>query len=607
MAHEGLRRFPPGAAKPVIVGTGRSLDAAVAGRIPESFIDELLARVDIVQVVDARVPLKKKGAEYAACCPFHAEKTPSFYVSPRKQFYHCFGCGAHGTAIGFLMEYERLSFPEAVEALAESVGMQVPREAVSGGADTELKPLYQILDRTAGAFEQALRRSSAAVDYLRGRGLSGATAAHYRIGYAPAAGEPLWRELQREFGLEDLARAGVMLTGERGPYPRFRERITFPIRDRRGRVVGFGARALGDAQPKYLNSPENALFHKGRLLYGLYECLQREHRPRRILVVEGYMDVCMLAEHGIGYAVATLGTATTAEHLKQLYRLTGEVVFCFDGDQAGRTAARRAADNLLPLFRDGWEARFLFLPQGEDPDSLVRREGAAAFEQRLTAATSFADYLFASLSEGLDLSEESGRAALAARGRERFSRLPEGVFRELLFKRLSEVVGAPLRAPAPAGAPRPPQGVSTEQASRRPVRWAVTLVLQEPEAALRLPDLAPLRHLELPGIPLLLALVDNARNTPGITAGALVERFRDHEAYPQLLKLLAYELPEGFDVGAELDDVVRRLFGLARDQRIEALIRKSHEGPLSTEELQELNDLMRKPSNTMSNCSDAGP
>ncbi len=574
------------------------------GRIPESFVDELLARVDIVQVIDARVPLKKKGREYAACCPFHGEKTPSFYVSPQKQFYHCFGCGAHGTAIGFLMEYERLSFPEAVEALAESVGMAVPREGGGSAARDDTRPLFEALEAAEAAFRKALRDSPRAVNYLKARGLSGATAARYGIGYAPPPEAALWRELRARFPEAILERAGVLLRGERGPWPRFRDRITFPIRDRRGRVVGFGARTLGEAQPKYLNSPENVLFHKGRLLYGLHECLQREHRPRRILVVEGYMDVCMLAEHGIGYAVATLGTATTAEHIAQLYRLTAELVFCFDGDRAGRAAARRAAENLVGQFRDGWEARFLFLPQGEDPDSLIQQEGTAAFERRIAAATPLADYLFETLSEGLDLARESGRAALAARGRKLFGTMPESVFRDLLFQRLNDTVGARVHGPH-LPAPAPPRAVDAELAMRRPVRWAITLVLLEPAAAARLPNLDPLDDLNLPGIRLLLALVETARNHPDLKGGHLAEHFRGHEAHSQLLKLLTYRPPQGFDVAAELRDVVRRLFAMAREQRIETLIRKSREGGLDDQELKELNDLMRNPSNTMSHPTDA--
>jgi DNA primase len=577
----------------------------MAGRIPDTFIDELLARVDIVQVIDARVPLKKKGREYAACCPFHAEKTPSFYVSPRKQFYHCFGCGAHGTAIGFLMEYERLSFPEAVETLAESVGLQVPREAGdTPAARDEAAPLYEALEAADAAFRKALRDSPKAVGYLKGRGLDGATAARYGIGYAPPPDDTLWRGLRLRFPEAVLQRAGLFLHNERGTYPRFRDRITFPIRDRRGRVVGFGARAFGDAQPKYLNSPENALFHKGRLLYGLHECLQRRHHPARILVVEGYMDVCMLARHGIDYAVATLGTATTTEHIDQLYRLTGEVVFCFDGDRAGRAAAWRAAENLLGRFRDGWEARFLFLPQGEDPDSLVRKEGTEAFEGRIAQATPLADYLFEHLAEGLDLGRESARAALAARGRELFARMPESVFRDLLLRRLEKTVGARVRGPDPAAPAAPSRPVDADLAARRPVRWAITLTLLAPEAAARLPDLAPLGSLELPGIDLLLALVETARDNPDIKGGHLAEHFRDHEAYPQLLKLLTHTPPEGFDAGAELQDVVRRLFAMAREQRIEALIRKSREHGLNEDELKELNDLMRTSSNIMGRRTD---
>jgi len=334
----------------------------MAGPIPQDFIDQLLARVDIVDVVGSRVPLKKAGREFTACCPFHTEKTPSFTVSPVKQFYHCFGCGEHGTAIGFLMAYDRMTFPEAVEELARQVGLEVPHEERPERRGPDPQPLYDVLERAAQHYQQQLRRhpeAQRAIQYLKGRGLSGETAAAFGLGYAP----PGWDNLLGAHGtdaeaVKRLDLAGLLAEGSGGKrYDRFRDRIMFPIRDARGRVIGFGGRVLGDAKPKYLNSPETPVFHKGRELYGLYEARRVPGAIERLLVVEGYMDVIALAQHGIGNAVATLGTATTTEHLERIFKTAPEVVFCFDGDRAGREAAWKALNAALPQLREGREAR----------------------------------------------------------------------------------------------------------------------------------------------------------------------------------------------------------------------------------------------------------
>ncbi|MFP4181655.1 MAG: DNA primase, partial [Thiohalospira sp.] len=364
----------------------------MAGRIPQNFIDDLVSRTDIVEVIGERVPLKRKGREYAACCPFHDERTPSFYVSPEKQFYHCFGCGAHGTALGFLMDYGHLSFPEAVEDLAGRLGLDVPREGDDGRPPApDRTPLYETLAAAADYYRAMLRRhdqARRAADYLKGRGVSGATARDYGLGFAP----PGWRNLLPALGggeetRKRLVEAGLLIErDDGGVHDRFRDRVIFPIHDHRGRPIAFGGRILGDGEPKYLNSPESPVFHKGRELYGLYEARRALRRLDRLLVVEGYMDVIALAGAGVHHAVATLGTATTADHLDRAFRLTGEVVFCFDGDRAGREAAWRALENALPVLRDGRSVRFLFLPEGEDPDTLVRREGGAAFGERENAA-----------------------------------------------------------------------------------------------------------------------------------------------------------------------------------------------------------------------------
>src|SRR5258706_14194950 len=343
----------------------------MAGRIPQSFVDELISRADIVELINTRVPLKKAGREYRACCPFHDEKTPSFWVSPDKQFFHCFGCGAHGTALGFLMQYDQLPFPEAVEELAGRMGLEVPREGGAAPKNTQSEELVELLGRVAGYYEESLAGNERARNYARGRGLDSETAARFRIGYAPDA----WNEVLRRFGAtpesrERLLQTGLIIArdtpraGSEPWYDRFRDRLMFPIRDQRGRVIGFGGRVLDQGEPKYLNSPETPLFHKGRELYGLYEARQQLRNIERLLVVEGYMDVVRLAQAGIHYAVATLGTATTPEHLNRMLRVTSSVVFCFDGDRAGRQAAWRALEMCLPEAKQGRQLKFLFLPDG---------------------------------------------------------------------------------------------------------------------------------------------------------------------------------------------------------------------------------------------------
>ena len=366
----------------------------MAGRIPQAFLDDLLDRVDIVEVIDRRVKLKKSGKNYSACCPFHEERTPSFSVNPDKQFYYCFGCGAGGNALTFLMEYENLEFPQAVENLASNAGMTIPREPSSSGhnaaqQEASTKPLYALMERVSSFYQQQLRnhpQAHGAINYLKARGLSGEIAKQFSLGFAP----PGWDSLHSGLGggnelRELLIKTGMLVKNENGKvYDRFRDRVVFPIHDRRGRVIAFGGRVLGDDKPKYLNSPETEIFHKGRELYGLYQARQNTRKLDRILVVEGYMDVIALAQHGIAYATATLGTATSNTHLERVYRLCPEVIFCFDGDEAGRKAAARALEAALPCMEDGRQAKFLFLPEGQDPDDVVRGGGQDHFEALLS-------------------------------------------------------------------------------------------------------------------------------------------------------------------------------------------------------------------------------
>ncbi|MGY4877085.1 DNA primase [Vreelandella aquamarina] len=422
----------------------------MAGQIPQRFIDDLLSRVDVVEVVGERVQLKKAGRNYSGLCPFHQEKTPSFTVSADKQFYHCFGCGAHGSALRFLMEYDKLPFPEAVEQLAGRLGLEVPRE---GADDPRAREREKKRDQGVNLLELAARfyrerivmqDGQAAQRYLSERGLSPEVVKTYGIGYAPAGWEVLKQHLsERGVSEEVQVEYGLLINHETSgrTYDRFRDRVMFPIRDLRGRVIAFGGRVMGDAKPKYLNSPETPVFHKGRELYGLYEARQSPDKLEQLVLVEGYMDVVALAQFGVRNAVATLGTATTEDHLKRLFRMVSRVIFCFDGDRAGRQAASRALETVLPQMIDGREARFLFLPEGDDPDDLVRREGAQAFKDRVTCAMPLSEFLFEQAAQGRDLNSVEGRERFASQVLAALSKVPEGMLRSLLFEELSRRSG----------------------------------------------------------------------------------------------------------------------------------------------------------------------
>lgn len=431
----------------------------MAGLIPQAFIDDLLSRADIIDVIDKRVPLKKSGKNYSACCPFHTEKTPSFSVQPERQFYYCFGCGAAGNAIGFVMNFDQLDFPLAVEALAKENGLEVPREEseASQRKQSENAKLFGVLEKANKFFRYQLRtheNKQAAIDYLVSRGLSGEIARDFNIGYAP----PGWDNLLVTLGSDSavkrsLEKSGMVIEKDRdneksknqnqepGYYDRFRHRIMFPIRDTRGRTIAFGGRVLGDDKPKYLNSPETPVFHKGAELYGLYEFKKSSQKYSQLLIVEGYMDVIALAQMGIRNAVATLGTATSSSHLSRLFRLVPEVVFCFDGDKAGRTAAWRALEATLAQMEDGRQAKFLFLPEGEDPDTLVRRIGQEKFNEELANATPLETFFFDKLSVGIDVTTMEGKARLSKLAKPHLKQLPRGVYGQLMQDRLADLLG----------------------------------------------------------------------------------------------------------------------------------------------------------------------
>ena len=462
----------------------------MSGRIPRDFIDDLLVRVDIVDLIDSHTPLKKTGTNYVACCPFHTEKTPSFSVNRNKQFFHCFGCGISGNAINFLMNLNNLEFVEAVEDLAAFAGITVPRETTSYQADEkkeDLNSLYQLMDQAANFYVQQLRTSDEgkkAVDYLKARGVNGDCANEFILGYAPNE----WKALANSFDHNALIKAGLLVNKEDGQvYDRFRNRIIFPIRDKRGRIIGFGGRVMDDSLPKYLNSPETTLFHKGNEVYGLYELLKKNPKPAQILIVEGYMDVISLSQFGINYAVAALGTAISLAHLNLLFRFSPEIVLCFDGDKAGLAAAWKAMESVFLSLKDNRSCRIMVLPQNQDPDSLVRKEGLANFTLRVQTAQALSDYFFEHISEKLNLSEMEGRAQLVGKAKPYLEKLPEGIFREMMLSRLKTISGIstlndlinPSKSKTPYTEKKTPN-TSPQSASVKSAKTATALLLQNP-------------------------------------------------------------------------------------------------------------------------------
>ncbi|HEU0152737.1 MAG TPA: DNA primase [Arenimonas sp.] len=570
-------------------------------RLPDAFIDDLLARTDIVEVVGSRVPLKRQGREYSARCPFHDERSPSFTVSPTKQFYHCFGCGAHGTAISFLMNYDRLEFLDAVEELAKRAGIEVPRDTRQAHQAGESRDLYLALEAAAKFFVQQLAGSAKARDYLARRGVDAENQARFGIGYAPDGFNGLKDALgtdERRLALLD--KTGMLSRSDSGRvYDKFRDRVMFPIHDRRGRVIAFGGRVLDKEDgPKYLNSPETALFHKGRELYGLWQVRQAHSKIPQLVVVEGYMDVVALFQYGVNTAVATLGTATTPDHAELLFRNAADVYFCFDGDRAGRGAAWKALESVLPRMRDGRQAFFLFLPDGEDPDSIVRKEGASGFEARLAQATPLSSFFYAELSKDVNLAGMEGKARLAERAKPLLAGIPDGAFRDLMQQRLTELTGVGQRA---AAAPTPQATPSMRGRGGAPapkislVRAAIALLVQQPALAEAIEPPWRFGVLRQPGIPLLMELIDLARARPGITTGAVLEHFSEREEGAALQKLAMQSFPgelatlrqEFLDALAQLDKQTRQ----QRQGELQARINEVGMSGLSEAEKAELRDL----------------
>ena len=567
------------------------------GLIPQGFIHDLLTRTDIVEVIGSRLELKRAGREYKALSPFSNEKSASFFVSPTKQFFHCFSSGKHGNAVGFLMEYDRLTFVEAVEELAKRAGLDVPRE---GGGSFERLVLDGPLDALAAAerfFREQLRKYPQAVEYLKRRGVSGDTAKAFGIGFAPAS----WDALNQFFDDPRHAiDAGLLIAKEDGKtYDRFRNRIMFPIRDTRGRVIAFGGRTLGDDPAKYLNSPETPLFHKGRNLFGLYEAKQsiKSELPQ-LLVVEGYMDVVMLAQHGIREAVATLGTATTREHLALLYKSTRKIVFCFDGDRAGRSAAWRALEQALPEVHGERECQFMFLPEGQDPDSLVQEIGSEAFRERIGQAQTLSAFLLGELSRQTSLATLDGRAKLAALARPHLEKLKPGPLQTLMVDELARLTRLRrediLSSRAEATAPRRPVEQS-EAGVTRPVRRALQLLIERPDLADAVGHTELLAGADLPGIASLVDALEFFHENPGANGGQLLEYWRDTPRAVALERLMRQEVAlDDAGIEREFVDAIRHLQQKALRSRLDQLFAEARIRALTQAEAAEAESLTRQ-------------
>lgn len=606
---------------------------AAKGRIPQAFIDDLLSRVDIVDVINRRVSLKKTGRNYTARCPFHEEKTPSFSVNPDKQFYYCFGCGAAGNAIGFIMDYERQDFPAAIDSLAHSAGLEVPREELSpqqAQKQQRRKTVYDLMEQLASYYQRQLRQhpdADRAVNYLKQRGLSGQIARDFGIGFAP----PGWDNILQGFGAnpegrQQLLDAGMLVEKEDSDrlYDRFRDRIMFPIRDNRGRVVAFGGRVLGDDKPKYLNSPETDIFHKGRELYGLYEARQHNRQLERVIIVEGYMDVVALAQHGIRCAVATLGTASNSDHLRTAFRYCSEIVFCFDGDEAGRRAAQRALENALPTMEDGRSIRFLFLDEGQDPDDTVRRIGGPGFEALVAKSATLESYFFDSFNDQLDPDTMEGRARLAKLATPLLSLLPDGVYKELMIDELARRSGLsrpaldklresipppehsnPPETPAPRPARRTPESATLLEklpaGKRDPGLFALAMLLYAPgDIASDISALPPSD--DNPGLQLLNAIVDLLRKRPESSTAMLLGHWHGQPQYPLLtdalktIELLGSNLDEALAKRAFFDTLAhfeRQQKDAQLQQRLTALREREEVDKATTGNYAELSDDMK--------------
>ncbi|MBX3708203.1 MAG: DNA primase [Gammaproteobacteria bacterium] len=586
--------------------------------IPREFIELLLARIDLVDLINTQIPLRKKsGSNYFARCPFHNEKSASFSVSQPKQFYYCFGCGAHGNAIDFMMQHERLSFPEAIETLAKQAGVEVPRSAAIVKKDDSLPAMFDLMTEVAQYFYEQMRKSQRAINYLKDRGISGKIAKQFSLGYAPSG----WNHLLEQFGKSEANKKRLLDTGliiqknndtshpsqvenNSNCYDRFRDRIMFPIQDYRGRIIGFGGRVIDQGEPKYLNSPETLLFQKGHELYGLYQALKMNRKLDKVLVVEGYMDVVALFQHDITYAVATLGTATTSHHLHKLVRYTSEIIFCFDGDEAGRTAAWRALQVLFPLMQDNLQIRFLFLPDGEDPDSLVRKESKLIFEKRLSSALSLSAFFFQTLSHQCDLTTMEGRARFAASALNYIKQVPYGILSEILLEELAkraridinELKQQVKKAESSTLTPMTVTNIQpdiTKPKLKLPMQTILALLVQNPSLANLITD--PILESNLLGHAFLQRLIVLIKHNPSINTGGLIEHWRNQKEEKFVTSLACWEhsIPES-GISSEFLGAIRQLNLLGIDEEINRLLTKASQDGLAEEEKQALSDWILK-------------
>lgn len=579
----------------------------MAGRIPRQFIDDLIARTDIVELIDQRVSLKKAGKNYHACCPFHGEKTPSFTVAPDKQFYHCFGCGAHGNALGFIMEFDKLEFVEAVEELAGLHSLEIPREEGTSGGFTQVNRQQQqgdheLMNQLGHFYQQQLSQHSNSQqvnEYLTQRGLSADVIKQFGIGYAPEG----WDAVVSMFGKtppvrQQLVDLGMAIAKDRGgSYDRFRHRVMFPIRNRGGKTIGFGGRVLDDSTPKYLNSPETRIYHKGRELYGLYEARQANAKIEQLLVVEGYMDVVALAQHGISYAVASLGTSTTPEHVQLMFRQTQRVICCYDGDNAGRGAAWRALENALPFIRDGYEFKFMFLPDGEDPDTLIRKVGQQEFTQLIAQAKPLSEFFFEQLQQDVDTGNSDAMTKLAQRAMPLISRMPDSLIKDNLKTRLAKTLRINVEQLARLEVKTESQ---TQQARHKtpqkvtPVRLAMALLLEQASLAQTIPDSQILNGIDIPGVSLLQQLLQYCQSAPHSTTAQIVEAFREHPHGASLGKLMLWQHHVDESTREEVFlDCIERLLSEFMDKRSEILLNKASIQGLTDQEKAELQQLLR--------------
>ncbi|MBV1910872.1 MAG: DNA primase [Kangiellaceae bacterium] len=590
----------------------------MAGRIPQSFINELLARVDIVDVIERRISLKKTGKNYSACCPFHNEKTPSFSVSPDKQFYYCFGCGVSGNALSFIMEYEGQEFVAAIEDLAQSMGMEIPRESFSGGNHHSNDNLYALMDKALLYYQDQLKNSKAAkeaIQYLKNRGLSGEIAKTYGIGYAPEGWQNLSEiKTESKSHQQDLVDTGMMIKNDKGhTYDRFRDRIMFPIRNRRGQTIGFGGRIIDQGEPKYLNSPETKLFHKGQELYGLYEMRKQLRNIDHILIVEGYMDVVALAQFGIFNATATLGTATSSEHLQTLFRICSKVVFCFDGDKAGRAAALRALQNALPLMKDAREIRMMFLPDGEDPDTMVRKIGAEEFNQQVDSSITLFDFLIQHLTSQVDMTTFEGPARLVHIAKPFTEAIKDSILKTRFDQKLASLAGLSEKQYSQAtqySQSQKKQEITTDLTKefgspeqevkpikiqgKAPFRRAISLLLQNPDS-LPAAKLDWINQLDEPGAMIFSKLVVLVNKNEAVTTGMLIENWRGEPEEKHLKALaLADLIISKEQIPAELADILNRLEKELIIDEWDRLIAKSKSQPLSPEEKNSLKSLQKE-------------